>query len=165
MVYASDHGEMMFDHQMLTKWVMYEASSKVPLIIRLPGGQARTVSAPVSLLDLVPTLLELAGVAHQAMPVLHGTALLPDLRGEARADRPVFCEMDHTKMIRQGPWKYSTDPEFEIDQLFNLDADPDERVNLAGRPEHSDRINAFRKALLDWLISTQNVPMPRGRKA
>ncbi len=163
-VYASDHGEMMFDHQMLHKEIMYEASSKVPLIVRLPGAKTRTVTATVSLIDLVPTLLDLARVDRKAMPVLHGTSLLPDLRGEARADRPVFCEMDHTKMIRQGPWKYSTDPEFEIDQLFNLDDDPDERVNLTSRPEHAVRIHGFRKALLDWMINTQNVPLPRGIK-
>jgi arylsulfatase len=163
-VYSSDHGEMMFDHRMLHKELMYEASSKVPLLVRLPGGERRRVDAPVSLLDLVPTLLNLAGVERQAMPVLHGTTLLPDLRGEARPERPVFCEMDKTKMIRQGSWKFSTDPEFDRDQLFNLDDDPNELCNLAAHPEHAERGNTFRKALLDWLINTQNVPMPRGRK-
>jgi choline-sulfatase len=143
---------------------MYEASSQVPLLVRLPGGERRRIDAPVSLLDLVPTLLDLAGVDRQAMPVLHGTTLLPDLRGEARPERPVFCEMNKTKMIRQGPWKFSTDPEFDRDQLFNLDDDPNELCNLAAHPEHAERGNAFRKALLDWLINTQNVPMPRGRK-
>jgi len=163
-VYSSDHGEMMFDHGMIHKELMYEASSKVPLIVRLPGGETRTVPSSVSLLDLVPTLLDLAGVDRKAMPVLHGTTLLPDLRGEARPERPVFCEMNKTKLIRQGPWKFSTDPEFDRDQLFNLDDDPNELVNLAGRPEHAGRIQGFRKALLDWMINTQNVPMPRGRK-
>ena len=163
-VYASDHGEMMFDHRMLHKELMYEASSKVPLIVRLPGGETRSVPAPVSLLDLVPTLLDLAGVERQAMPVLHGTTLLPDLGGEARPDRPVFCEMNKTKMIRQGPWKFSTDPEFDLDQLFNLDDDPNELINLAALPGHAERVNTFRKALLDWMINTQNVPMPRRRK-
>jgi arylsulfatase A-like enzyme len=163
-VYSSDHGEMMFDHRMLHKELMYEASSKVPLIVRLPGGENRTVPAPVSLLDLVPTLLDLAGVDRKAMPVLHGTTLLPDLRGETRPERPVFCEMNKTKMIRQGPWKFSTDPEFDVDQLFNLDDDPDELVNLAARPEHAERVHAFRKTLLDWMINTQNVPMPRRKK-
>lgn len=164
-VYASDHGEMMFDHNMLTKWVMYEASSKVPLIVRLPGGKNHTIDTPVSLLDLVPTLLDLAGVDRKSMPVLHGQSLLPALHGEPQdGERPVFCEMDHTKMIRQGPWKYSTDPDFEVDQLFNLDEDPDEQINLAAQPEHRPRVNAFRKAILDWMINTQNVPMPRGKK-
>lgn len=164
-VYASDHGEMMFDHNMLTKWVMYEASSKVPLIVRLPDGKNHTVDTPVSLLDLVPTLLELAGVDRQCLPVLHGRSLLSALHGEPQnGERPVFCEMDHTKMIRQGSWKYSTDPDFDVDQLFNLDQDPDELVNLAARPEHRPRVNAFRKDILDWMINTQNVPLPRGKK-
>jgi choline-sulfatase len=144
--------------------MMYEASSKVPLIVRLPGGHTRSVPALVSLIDLVPTLLDLAGVERAAMPVLHGTTLLPDLRGEARPERPVFCEMNKTKMIRQGPWKYSTDPGSNVDQLFNLDDDPHELVNLAVRPEHTARIQDFRKVLLDWMINTQNVPLPRGIK-
>jgi len=163
-VYSSDHGEMMFDHQMLHKEVMYEASSKVPLIVRLPDGQTRTIAAPVSLVDLVPTLLDLAGVNRNAMPVLHGTTLLPDLGGEMREDRPVFSEMNHTKMIRWGAWKYITDPGFDVDHLFYLGDDPNELVNLAARPEHADLINGFRKALLDWMINTQNAPMPRGKK-
>ncbi len=163
-LYASDHGEMMFDHQMLHKEVMYEASSKVPLIVRLPGGKAHTVSEPVSLLDLVPTLVDLAGAERQAMPVLHGTSLLPDLRGEARPERPVFCEMNKTKMVRLGPWKYSTDPEFEFDQLFNLADDPSELENLARDPAQRDRVEAFRKRVLIWLICTQNAPLPRGRQ-
>jgi arylsulfatase A-like enzyme len=163
-VYSSDHGEMMFDHRMLHKELMYEASSKVPLIIRLPGGESRSVPTPVSLLDLVPTLLDLAGVDRKAMPVLHGVSLLPDLCGEARPDRPVFCEMNKTKMIRQGTWKYSTDPDFDKDQLFNLDDDPNELRNLAAHPRQRERVQVFRKALLNWMINTQNVPLPRGKK-
>jgi choline-sulfatase len=119
------------------------------------------ITAPVSLLDLVPALLDLAGVDRKAMPVLHGFSLVPDLRGEARADRPVFCEMDKTKMIRQGAWKYSADPEFEFDQLFNLDDDPDELNNLARDPAQRDRVEAFRSRILHWMINTQNAPMPR----
>jgi choline-sulfatase len=162
-VYASDHGEMMFDHDMLTKWVMYEASSRVPLIVRVPDGMARTIDAPVSLVDLVPTLLELAGIDREAMPVLHGESLVPELSGEAaRPERAVFCEMDHTKMVRRGPWKYSTDPEFEVDQLFNLEEDPRELHNLADRPEQAERMAGFRREMLNWLIQTQNVPLPRG---
>jgi len=130
----------------------------------IPDDKRQEVLEKLYLFDPVPTLLDLAGVERKAMPVLHGTTLLPDLRGEARPERPVFCEMNKTKLIRQGPWKFSTDPEFDLDQLFNLDDDPNELVNLAARPEHAERVHAFRKALLDWMINTQNVPMPRGRK-
>jgi arylsulfatase A-like enzyme len=163
-VYSSDHGEMMFDHNMLTKWVMYEGSNKVPLIVRMPGGKTHTVDTPVSLLDLVPTLLDLAGVDREAMPILHGESFVPALYGERLdEDRSIFCEMDKTKMVCRGPWKYSTDPEFEIDQLFNLDEDPDELDNLVGNSKYADRIDGFRKEILDWMINTQNIPFPRGK--
>ncbi|MHC4884556.1 MAG: sulfatase family protein [Planctomycetota bacterium] len=163
-VYSSDHGEMMFDHNMLTKWVMYEASSKVPLIVRLPGGERRAIDAPVSLLDLVPTLLDLAGVDRESMPVLHGESLAPALKGEAAdGTRAVFCEMDKTKMIRKGPWKFVTDPEFEFDQLFHLEDDPEELTNLALDPGQRERCEELRREILHWMINTQNAPRPRGK--
>jgi arylsulfatase A-like enzyme len=114
-----------------------------------------------------PNILFLFSDQHQhradAMPVLHGTSLLSDLHGDARPEHPVFWEMNQTKMIRQGSWKYITDPGFNIDQLFNLEDDPDERVNLATRPDQADRVNGFRKIILDWMINTLNIPLPRGK--
>ncbi len=162
-VYASDHGEMLFDHRMLTKWVMYEASAQVPLIVRVPRESGRCVNTPVSLLDLAPTLLDLAGIDLSAMPVLHGKSVLQTLQGRRQPNnRPIFCEMDHTKMVRHGTWKYSTDPDFEVDQLFNLETDPRELDNLARRRDHMHLVDDFRHQLLNWMIKTQNVPMPRG---
>jgi arylsulfatase A-like enzyme len=76
-VYSTDHGEMMGEHRLLAKAMPYEASAQVPLILRAPDVSPRRVAAPVSQVDLVPTLLELLG---QPLPDrLQGRSLLPVL--------------------------------------------------------------------------------------
>jgi arylsulfatase A-like enzyme len=62
-VFTSDHGDMMGSHGLLAKGFMFEESARVPLVIRLPGQRAgRHVAAPISHIDIVPTLLDLMGV-------------------------------------------------------------------------------------------------------
>ena len=77
-VFTSDHGDMMGSHRLLAKAIMFQEAIRVPLLVRLPGQRAaRRVSGPVSLVDLVPTLLDLMGA-----PVpdgLHGQSLRPVL--------------------------------------------------------------------------------------
>ena len=76
-VYSTDHGEMMGEHRLLAKAMPYEASARVPLILRAPGVSPQRVAAPVSQVDLVPTLLELLG---QPLPDhIQGQSLLPAL--------------------------------------------------------------------------------------
>jgi len=77
-VYTSDHGDMMGNHHLLAKCVMFDEAATVPLLLRLPGQKsARTVSGPVSQIDLLPTLLDLMG---QPIPDhLQGKSLMPIL--------------------------------------------------------------------------------------
>jgi len=82
-VYTSDHGDMMGSHRLLAKCTQFEEAARVPLLVRIPGVTAsgRRVAAPVSQVDLVPTILEAAG---QPLPEeLQGASWLPFLRGEA----------------------------------------------------------------------------------
>ncbi|MFP4356494.1 MAG: sulfatase-like hydrolase/transferase [Phycisphaerae bacterium] len=68
-VYTSDHGDMMGSHRLLAKCVQFEEAVRVPLIIKIPGQHPRRISAPVSQIDLVPTLLELMGTdVPQSLP-------------------------------------------------------------------------------------------------
>ena len=108
-VYTSDHGDMMGSHRMLTKCVMYEEASRVPLLVRLPGQtEARRVQGPVSQVDLVPTLLEAMGV-----PVpdsLEGTSLAASLRDGSEPGRDAVIEWNgvnnpskHEKQLRAVP--------------------------------------------------------------
>lgn len=158
-IYFSDHGEMLFDHGMLQKTLMYEASAGIPLLVRWPARfrQGVVSDAPTGALDLVPLMLELAGA--DPLPVGHGVSPLPVLTGTAATHRSaVFSEMAETKMVRQDNWKFVYNPNWEIQQLFDLAADPNEVNNLAGLPEHAATEARLREALLEWLINTEARP-------
>jgi arylsulfatase A-like enzyme len=155
-IYASDHGEMLLDRNLYGKQLMYEQSARVPLIVRWPEcfGQGVKSEALVSSLDLIATLLDVAGAE---MPVVHGQSLAPLLEGSTQShSEALFCEWGPEKMVREGPWKYVYHPEREIQQLFNLHDDPQELENLAGTQEALER--RLRERLLDWLISTETKP-------
>jgi choline-sulfatase len=140
-VYTSDHGEMMGAHDMWGKRTFYEGSARVPFIVRwpdrLPNG-AR-VPAPAELVDLYPTLCAAAGVAPPAD--LDGDDLCPLLAGDTSDWRGVavsdYCQWlpAPARMVRRGPWKlnYYTGAGFE---LFHLQDDPHELLDLSGDPAH-----------------------------
>jgi choline-sulfatase len=140
-VYTSDHGEMLGDHECWWKCTMYEQSVGVPLIARGPNvAENEVVERPVSILDLIPTMADATGVAYDS--TWRGESLTPILRGEddPNPDRTVFSEY-HSHgtsygafMIRQNEYKYVYYPE-NPDQLFDLEADPREMTNLADDPE------------------------------
>lgn len=143
-IYASDHGEPLGDHELWWKCCMYEQSVGVPLIVNGPGIAAgETVREPVSLLDVVPTIADAVGV--DPAPEWQGRSLLPTATGEIDPDpdRAVFSEYhahgtSHGMfMLRQGRFKYVYYPD-NPDQLFDLEADPKELENLAAEPEYAD---------------------------
>jgi arylsulfatase A-like enzyme len=92
-VFTSDHGDMMGDFRLLAKGVMYESSTRVPLLIKVPGVADRQliVEEPVGHIDLVPTLLDILGLP--AYEKAQGKSLYPVIKGEEPlADNDVFIE-------------------------------------------------------------------------
>ncbi len=155
LVYASDHGEMLGEHGLWQKFVFYEPSVGVPLILRVPGGEhagARSAT-PVSLVDLLPTLAELCGVSLPSG--LDGQSFVPDLREPARTrDTTVYAEFAlRTKqakyMIRRGPWKYCHYVN-DTPELYHLRDDPREMRNLALDARHKGKADEMRGRLFDW---------------
>lgn len=143
-IYTSDHGEPLGDHELWWKCCMYEQSVGVPLIMRGPGIESRrTLEWPVSLLDVVPTMTESLEVPADTS--WRGRSLLPVATGDRDLDpdRAVFSEyhahgVSHGfYMIRRGPYKYVHYVDGP-DQLFDLESDPQEMENLAQDPEHHD---------------------------
>ena len=148
-VFTTDHGDMLGERGLWYKRSFFEGSSRIPLIISWPERFAPArVSANVSLVDLLPTFLDLATSGDgRVEPVdpLAGRSLVPVLDG-ARApatDDVVFGEnlsegaTAPILMAKRGEWKYvwsGCDPA----QLFNLVDDPLELSNLAGAAEHAD---------------------------
>ncbi|XP_041519425.1 arylsulfatase K [Microtus oregoni] len=145
-IYTSDHGEMAMEHRQFYKMSMYEASTHVPLLIMGPGIKTNIqVPNVVSLVDIYPTMLDIAGIA--VPQTLSGYSLLT-LSSEASANEQTF-KMHHppwilsefhgcnanasTYMLRTGQWKYIaySDGASVQPQLFDLSSDPDELTNIA----------------------------------
>lgn len=141
-VFVSDHGDMLGERGLWFKMSFFEGSSRVPLMIAAPGMQPGVTNTPVSTLDVCPTLCELAGAdMSEVMPWVGGESLVHLGQGGERSS-PVAMEYAAEASIaplvslRYGKWKFNRcahDP----DQLFDLEADPHELTNLAGKPEHA----------------------------
>ena len=139
-VFTSDHGDFLGERGLWYKMSYLEPAAHIPLIVFAPKSfNARRIKEPVSLADILPTLVDLAteGKSELARPV-DGRSLYPLLTGaaenpQATAWGEYLAEgtIAPMYMLRRGPWKYifcPTDPE----QLFNLVDDPGELNNLAG---------------------------------
>lgn len=160
-IYTSDHGEMAGEHGMWRKSNFYEQSARIPMIISWPGQlpAGRRVSETVSLVDLVATVVDLAGATPESpdgpdVAPLDGDSLLDLAQGEAADWKDMaFCEylahgvLRPMAMLRRGRYKlnYSLDDPVE---LYDLEADPGEFTDLAGDPEHAEIREALRAELL-----------------
>ncbi|MFZ0385617.1 MAG: choline-sulfatase [Solirubrobacteraceae bacterium] len=166
-LFCADHGEMLGERGLWYKMSFFEQSARVPLIVRVPGAGPRRVTEPVSLLDVTPTLLELAGLpAEQVSPPVAnragGTAaalgdaswfapraavsLAAALTGVGPTPaRPVVSEYHAegvtapSAMVRDGRFKLIRSLE-DPDLLFDLEADPRELTDLSGAPEYEDTV-------------------------
>jgi choline-sulfatase len=140
-VYCADHGDMACEHGMWWKSNFYNGTVRAPLIVSWPGRfeGGRVVDAVISLIDVGPTLLEIAGAG--AMPDVAGRSFAGFLR-EGVADWPneVYSEFigllgdQPSCMVRSGPWKLNYYHEFRSYQLFNLREDPEEMRDLRDDP-------------------------------
>jgi arylsulfatase A-like enzyme len=169
-IFSSDHGSLLGAHGLGGKWIMYEESIRVPLMIhdpRLPAAQrGRRCDKMVLSIDLAPTMLSLAGVPiPNAMQGLDITPLLRNETNQWRTDwyyehvyntRPPRRPIVKCEGVRTERWKYVRYPETQprAEQLFDLEHDPLERENLAENGAHrktltrlSDRCDEYREGL------------------
>ena len=178
-VFFSDHGEMLGEHGLFAKCVMYEGSVRVPMLLRWPGRipPGSAISAPLAGVDLMPTLLDLLGVRLNdkvhgrslAGPILEGSepspadvfAVIPTLQAIDR--RPTDnCptteqELTGTVMIRRGCWKYIWH-RGDTDELYDLRADPDEMENLARQSDQKHRVEELRARIRERLDKPEARP-------
>jgi arylsulfatase A-like enzyme len=172
-VFLSDHGDMAGGHGMIWKSSanFYEELVRVPLILSWPGRlQPQVTELPASLVDLLPTLLELC---RQPIPEeVQGHSLAPFLLGQRLPEEtPTYTFSERVGahpeglrtlpegtrgsfMVRGDGWKlvrYADGRE----QLFDLEADPGEVRNLAADPGHQARLHQMRWVLAQWLAQTR----------
>ncbi|MCZ7597410.1 MAG: sulfatase-like hydrolase/transferase [Gammaproteobacteria bacterium] len=153
-VFCADHGDMLGERGLWFKMSFFEGSARVPLMIAGPGIGEALCREPVSLLDIAPTIAELAGVdGGEFAAWSDGQSLAPVLGGERRT-APVLMEyaaegsVAPLVSIRRGRFKFN---HCEIDppQLFDLEADPAELRNLAEDSEHAETVASFAETVED----------------
>ncbi|MCY4670523.1 MAG: sulfatase-like hydrolase/transferase, partial [Rhodococcus sp.] len=146
-LYTSDHGDMLGSHGILMKSVMYDASARVPMVMRGPDiGADATCSVPVSLVDVFPTILAATGSKpSEADADLPGDSLV-DLAGRSDDGGRVVLSEYHgplssaaSYLIRRGRWKYVAHMLDDAPpQLFDVTVDPDELDDRASDPGLAD---------------------------
>lgn len=155
-IVVSDHGEMLGERGLWYKMHFFEGATRVPLIVHAPQHFiAHRVAQSVSLVDLLPTLLELGAATTAPVDALPGRSLLPHLRGEAGHDDVIGEYLGEGAlapivMIRRAQYKFIHSPA-DPDLLFDLVTDPNELRNLASEPTHADLLADFRtEVALRW---------------
>lgn len=152
----SDHGWHLGEKLITGKNTLWNESTRVPLVFAGPGiGRGAVCKRPAELLDLFPTLLELAGLPARAD--LEGHSLVPQLK-DAEAPRPWPAITSHNQgnhSIRTEGWRYTRYADGS-EELYDEAADPNEWVNLAGDPRHA----AHKAELAKWLPKVDKPPVP-----
>ena len=166
----ADHGDMLGERGLWYKMSFFEPACRIPLIVHAPGRIApRRIPESASLVDLLPTLCDLAGIDKVAVDgALAGHSLVPQLHGAAGPDE-VYGEylgegaIAPIVMIRRGRYKFIHSP-VDPDQLYDVVDDPDEVRNLALEPARSGQVGELRaevalrwniKAIHDEVLSSQ----------
>lgn len=152
-VFTSDNGYLLGEHKLLGKNYFYNESLQVPLLVRGPGvDEGRRSSRPVTAVDLVPTLAELAGA--EPGRVVDGKSFLPILQGQTmRWRRHQLVQAGAgtergwiVRGVRTSRWAYAKNFATGREQLINLKRDPYEMRNLAGRRDHRSFLRNMRRA-------------------
>jgi arylsulfatase A-like enzyme len=147
-VFASDHGLSIGSHGLFGKQNLYEHSMRAPLILAGPGiPRGRSTDALCYLLDIFPTLGELAGVSPPSGN--EGKSLIPALSCNSAMHRPsVFTAfMEVQRAITDGRWKLIVYPRINKTQLFDLERDPQETNDLAGGSAQEDTVRRLTSLL------------------
>ena len=169
-VFISDHGELLGDHGYVEKCLMYEASVRVPYLIswpeQLPSGTR--VTAPLAGVDLMPTLIDLVNEIPPAR--IDGRSVAEAiLNGREPERQPIFAEIASLDaiyhgaqepeqlaahvMVRDENWKYIWN-RFDIDELYDLTADPGEMKNVASDSVQRNRAASMREQIVEMICHT-----------
>ncbi len=159
-VHCSDHGEMNGDYGLIYKSNFLNGAVRIPLLVRTPKALAarRTTpvvcDSPVEWLDIGPTLVELAGgeLKHRQF----GKSLCAVLAQPETTHRDfAISEIEGEIMLLNRQWKIALNANGEAYLLFDVQNEPDEIQNLAGRPEVADVETELRLQILERLVETQ----------
>jgi iduronate 2-sulfatase len=164
-IFTSDHGYHLGEHDFWAKVSLRDESARVPLIIKVPGMAPSVCHSLVELLDLFPTTAQLAGLEVPSR--LQGKDLSPLFSDPTQRVRDAaFSVAPSSKgfLLREDEWaylQYGEDGSLGC-ELFDLTHDPGQFTNLANEPEHAPRVAQFKTKLAQKLrtIRTHDLPHP-----
>ena len=176
-VFTSEHGDQMGDHNFFQKIVMYEQSVKVPCLMRIPWLDNKRVPGRYSHIDTIPTLLDAMGI--DVPEYLQGSSKAQRLRdGESLEDNYIFLdwngrsidqkfplselermrEIPHRCVVSGDGWKLNLSVG-DQSELYDLNSDPYEQVNIYDDPAHKDKVLHLAKKIREWQIETNDTAL------
>jgi arylsulfatase A-like enzyme len=164
-VFTSDHGDHDGAHKLTMKRSFYEESANIPLIVAGNRGCATGTVDSTTLVnngvDLIPTLCDLAGI--EPPEELRGVSFRPAAEGKPLARDFVVSETNTGRMLRTAKYKYTV---YHIkgqsdEQLFDMQNDRGEMVNLAKKAEFADILKEHREKLQAWVVENNDT---KGKK-
>jgi len=144
-IFTSDHGYHLGEHDFWAKVSLHEESAKVPLIICMPGKKPAVCHSLVELLDLYPTTARLCGL--EVPERLQGKDISPLLDDPGRQVRDAaFCVNGRGFLLREDKWayiQYGENAQRGV-ELFDMEKDPLQYTNLAADPQHKETVERFK---------------------
>ena len=164
-IFCSDHGEMLGQHGLWHKMQAYEESIRVPLVFSAPWIKCDNRSTTLtSLIDLTPTILSATGCSipdsyegEDLSAILNGQSdrtARSALFSEHKPDGDYHMETDW-RMVTDNKFKYIWN-HGECEELYNLESDPWEKVNLANNDQDNERLVFYRSQLIEWMEKTED---------
>ena len=151
-IFTSDHGYHLGEHDFWAKVSLHEESATVPLIISVPGKKPAVCESFVELLDLYPTISDLCGLdVPSRLQGKNIAAMLDDPNHQVRD--AAFSVNGRGFLLREDKWAYIQYAENASKgiELFDMEADPEQYTNLAHSPEHQAVVERFKQKLADKL--------------
>ena len=165
-IFTSDHGFHLGEHDFWAKVSLRDESSQVPLIISVPGKKPAVCDSFVELLDLYPTLASLCGL--EAQPRLQGkdiSEMLNDPTHQVRDSAFCVAPMRKGFLLREESWSYIQYGEKAENgiELFDMKNDPKQYVNLARKKKFQPVVNAFKRKLAAKLKAVRDNDLRKGK--
>jgi arylsulfatase A-like enzyme len=152
-LFTSDHGDNLGDHEMIYKWLMTEQALNIPLLVRLPGAdRGGTLDEDLfTQMDVGPTILTALGLDVPSR--LDGSSNWKRWTEGDRSEAPerVYCEDNYLTMVRSKDRKLIYYAGQKEEEYFDMEADPWEEHNLAKDPAHELEILKLKAEMLEWL--------------
>ena len=165
-VFISDHGDMLGDHGLYFKGLSYPQSANVPLIFNWPGHlrKGKAVNGIMQEIDVFGTIMELTGIENP--PGVQGRSQAKVLTTDSADTGCEYAYIEnagHDYSLRSLKWRFTYYPGKEYGELYDLERDPDEFVNLWDKAELQGLKMELTKKLLDRIVSTRD-PLPVRKK-